>query len=648
VAREVRHAPRLLTVALVVVAVCAVPSAARAAPSPSAAAPGTVTVVLPPGTTVPAGTFDVTIRGSGVQVTGQMAVTPALSPGGTQPAATPGAVGGGADLLALTLVGVVVLVGVAFGVWRLRRLGPPSPAEAGDAPPEVGERGPSGRGYRAPRAVADAYGAALRLVDTGQYKEALPRLTRLEARLPDGLRLEAGFFVAFALYQIGDLAEAEFRLAALLREDQQQLEAAEMLAYIKVQRHDFDGAEEVLESLARDRKLTAGARKLYGIVEYQRALAALRDGNVDAAATLFERVQRLGDLRDAVPADLRNRHVLLGARALVDKDVPAARSHFEALEQAAGHLDAEHRNDLLVSAKLGLALAAWIEDAVDAPEKVKALLLEAIRHLDPTAPLTARWPVIEADSRIAEDLERLAESKSEERTERDLALRDMHFLRGMAALKAWIAAPDGADEGGLLADAIARFACARAVDPTFADAYLVVGLLRYRLAGPGARDQNVVILREARKRGAHDPELIRILNRHEPSAAGADTAAATALNLLDAYLGDASVRADIREALLRQRSRFGKPRDWDDRPDIARVVAEPTLSQLSDRAELLQARVRLMNEYEAGTALDGALQAADDLAQANERLAEQARAVERLEAAVLARIGDALLTEPRR
>jgi hypothetical protein len=171
-------------------------------------------------------------------------------------------------------------------------------------------------------------------------------------------------------------------------------------------------------------------------------------------------------------------------------------------------------------------------------------------------------------------------------------------------------------------------------------------MLQFHLGGARRLEHAIALLREARKRGARDPELIEILNRHDQRASTGQRDADALLDVIDRYLRDPTVRASIRSRLVQQRARFGKLREWDERPDLAATrVAQPTVAELSDRAALLMERVRLLGDAGGRADLDAALLAANELAEASERLALQARAVEQQEAAVLALISDALLAE---
>jgi hypothetical protein len=52
----------------------------------------------------------------------------------------------------------------------------------------------------------------------------------------------------------------------------------------------------------------------------------------------------------------------------------------------------DHGGDLLVSAKLGLALVAWLEDQPGSGRRVVDLHTECLRVLYPSGPVRAEWP----------------------------------------------------------------------------------------------------------------------------------------------------------------------------------------------------------------------------------------------------------------
>ena len=344
-------------------------TAATAAPSPG---PGDVTVSLPPGVTLPPGTYHGTVKQGGKQVpvtvvvapgapapgttTGPAASTPAGGPAGGGSGSGSGGGSGSGSGGGSGGIGLPVLIGLLLALL----------AGGGTA---------LYLKVLVPRRHVVAYRRALEQVRAGRYDEALPVLTRTETVLPPRLRTDARFFIAFALYRIRDLAAAEHRLAALHRENPHNPDVGYLLAYLRAGRGDFDGAERVLDVMADAGLLEVGQlRRLYGMVLAERGFRAIREGRIDAAAELFEKVERLGDFAAQVPVDLRNRNVLLGTKALFARDVDTAREQFSALDRAGDRLPADQRDALLAAGKLGLALAGWLSEAPDAVTTADRLL----------------------------------------------------------------------------------------------------------------------------------------------------------------------------------------------------------------------------------------------------------------------------------
>jgi tetratricopeptide (TPR) repeat protein len=625
---------------------------AGAAPAGALSTPAAVSVTVEPGHTLEPGTYHVTVRSDGKRVELTIvAPEPAsrASDGPAAPAATPSASassvpgsaqdspaaasarradGSGVGVGTLLLVLLAVLVLFGGGAMTYVRV-------------------------VAPRRYVRPYRRALDEMSVQRYDRALPTLTRLEATLPPRVRREARFFIAFAQYRLGSREAAEYRLTELNREDADNADVAYLLAYLRAERGDFDGAEAVLGGLDPER-LTANdeQRRLLGMVQVNRAFAAFRKGRIDAAAELFEQVERLGDFAEHVPIDLRNRNILVGTRALFDRDVPAAREQFDALYRAARRGEEPERSTMLASAQLGLALSAWQTKDKDAAVQTEKLLVEVLRSLDPEGALAARWPDGPdpgLPSRIEDMMLRANRPPAE--IDRVRTLRDIHFLCGMAELRGWAERDRrSAQKGDARSfEAASRcFARCRELDPEFSDVYVVVGLLRFYLANDKAeRQAGLVVLREARKLGTRDPEILRILNRDDRIRRANRDASEVFLQVLDRYVRDPTVRAEVREALLARMSRHGKVRDWDARPDLvhARSVA-PTVSEVQARSELLRARVADLLADHAGSAdLSEARTLTDDLEQRSRAMAQYARAVEEQEARLLELLGDTLLRE---
>jgi hypothetical protein len=154
-------------------------------------------VTLPPEASLPEGSYDAVVSGPGGQLQTRLVVGPAES--------------GSAVAVVLVCAALIGLVALAyFGVLL-------------------------------PRRRRQAYGQALAQMDVGEFRRALPALTRLEGRLPARLRAEARFHIAFALFQLDSLDEAEHRLAALHRENPADPSVLHLLAHLLVTRRDHEG-----------------------------------------------------------------------------------------------------------------------------------------------------------------------------------------------------------------------------------------------------------------------------------------------------------------------------------------------------------------------------------------------------------------------
>lgn len=632
------------------VLIIAIVAVLGAAPAHGAAEGDPITVVLPSGTTLPPGRYDASISaGSGTvraqivvpgtpvapqssapAVTGGQSTSNSSSPSAGQTAAPPAddpSRGQSAwpaiwTTLIAILGTILVLVGGLVGHRR----------------------------FLVPRRQIREYHAAVEQIGGGEHQQALLALERLEPRLPGRLRLQARFFAAFALFRMGLVDEAEYRLAALHREAPQDVDIAYLLAYLRVERRDYDGAEPVLEAAeaagGMSRRLV---RRLYGVVKFHRALEALRLGRVDTAAVLFQKVEKLGDFADRVPPDLRNQHVVLGAQALFERDLVAARGQFEDLTRAAEDAGPEQREQMLASAEIGLALAAWLDNTLKSLGQVDRLLVSAARRLDPDADTERPWTFTPDEDSVAERLAALRErqGRAADINERDLTLRSIHLLRAATALRLWAAAKTKpAEDAARLDEVLSKLACAREYDPEFSDPYLIAGLLKsYFSTTPQERAAGVAVLRQAQRLGVREPELVRILNEDARLGQARRDAADRYLQVLDQFVADPSVREEVRVSLLERLSRFRKVRPLDRRPEIVRARASaPTVDEMNSRTELLRERVSQLMTVQAGDEnLTAAQQLVRNLENDSRALAEQAHSVETKEADLLVLIGDWLL-----
>lgn len=506
-----------------------------------------------------------------------------------------------------------------------------------------------------PRRKRKPYLQARKLMQTQRYDEALPLLTNAESQLPDHARWEARFFIAFTEYQMHNITEAEYHLTALYREDPNDQHVAYLLAQVLVEKREYDQAEPILEHMEAKQQLGLHhARKLLGLVKFQRGLKALAEGRVDAAGSLFEKVKELGDYAGKIPADLRNRHILLGTRYLFDKNVSGAREQFTSLQSAAMQISGSERPGLLATAQLGLALADWIEDKRDGLASIEGRLSEAALLFASEEPLTRSWLDKQEEPDIEQKLSAIDARQNLSLEARDLerCLRDLHFLRGMALLKTWSLMDGKAaynDLKPIYQTALERFACALAHDADFSDVLMVVGLLKFYLHRPGsaARDAGIDLMEKAQKGGVREPDVIEIINNRKRMQALYADAIDNYMQMLDKYLQDDTVRTEVRLALIERLSRYKRIIGLGRRPDlVGRHDVEPTVGEIRNRSETLRARIeQILASQEIFSDFAKMHALSIDLQDRGMQLHEQARAIERTEAELLVLTGNQLLRD---
>jgi hypothetical protein len=204
-------------------------------------------------------------------------------------------------------------------------------------------------------------------------------------------------------------------------------------------------------------------RKLRSVVTFHRARQLLREDRVDTAAEMFEQAEQLGGFGDDVPDDLRSGHLVLGTRALFEEDLRTARAQFEGLV-ATVRTGSSPDTWMGAMAELGLALAAWIEQSPGAATAVEGGLTDVVRRLDAGAATEEAWPDAPDGPSLIEKLRSLDQANADDdrQAKPTRLLRDIHFLRGMAVLRAWVEAENPAQERDtMFPRATCRFACAR-------------------------------------------------------------------------------------------------------------------------------------------------------------------------------------------
>lgn len=502
----------------------------------------------------------------------------------------------------------------------------------------------------------EPYARAMQALRERRYEDALRDLTQVETKLPAEQRADARFFIGLCHFHIGDESEAERMLAALSREQPGNLEVAYFLAYLRIKRGRDAEAEPVLAAMQSGGHLGyRDASWLMSIVKFRRGMVAYQAGQIDLAAELFAEVASLGHLAAHIPSDLRNRHIVLGTRALFDQDLTAAREHFDALSRVAAQTGDDSGRALQARAKLGLALAMWIENDPREAEPLETALVDTCLSFHAGGAVELPWPEPQPGSAKgdAEALKRALEAADKNfnlpAEEKNVlrCLRDLHLLRALVVLRGW-SRLDGAAAHKAIADTLAavmsRLACSRAIDERFSDVYLVAGLLLFYLHPPGPeRTTGVDLLLEARKLGMRDPDAMEIVNNRERIERENAGAVDKYEQVLDRYLRDDTVRKEVRLDLL---SRLSTHRSLMNRykpPNLTRARSvPPTVREMKDRSETLHLRIGQISRKSPSQRLQ---QLGSALKEHSDELALQAAAIEKTEADLLALTGEELFKD---
>ena len=500
----------------------------------------------------------------------------------------------------------------------------------------------------------DALDQAQDAANRGDFETASRVLAGIEGMPIQGeSRRSARFLTAFTHVQQDELDQASLVLNALYRENSSDNEAAYFLAYVYVKKKEYDKALPILEKLEKERQLNLyQARRLLGIVYLMKATKAFNDGKIDDAAGLFEKVRALGDFVDQIPADMRNRHVMLGTKALYETDIEEARRQFESLKAAAASATGDDQQNMQVTAALGIALTHWLENPVD-HDQIESALIAAAHLLDPDEPLTRPWSAEKIGESLEDKLAALdQEDNASEKDQVGAVLRDIHFLRGINVLNRWrsMEAAEGFEaRAEMLNEALERFECALAHDPQFADVLVVFGLLAFYLGDPGTKRRNdgIASLEEARKQGVRVPDILEILNYIEEMRVKNASATEKYLETLDKYLNDETVRKEVRFELLEQLASFQRIKGLRTRSHLLPTrMIEPTVAEVRKRTELVYARAdELVAAHQDDEVVANVRQLSNTLKEEGQKLWDQAQHIQNTEAKLLAETGKHILSE---
>lgn len=483
------------------------------------------------------------------------------------------------------------------------------------------------------RRVLDEALGILHRDETARFDEAARMLAgALTTGLAGGDVARARFALAYARARLGRYTEAASVLEDLLGAGGGGREALYLDLWLHVRLKEHDEATRRYEESARVLAGYLDADRLAGIAYLQRGRACLARRDVDLALAHFDRVRRLGVLRDQVPADLGQHQVVLGVQALYERESARARERFRAALAAAGEGAPPP-----LHAQLGLLLCDWQEsECPDVDERLQALLARVEAEAPPPPDVGAD------DSSAAGDAARLTDPRR--------LLRNVRLWYAVSLLHRWRTLPA---EQGLPADERARLRerldAVRAADPELADPELIDGLIGWYFCGDdeAAHDAAVAALECALDLGVNVPEVRLIVAREERLREAARRSPETFIAMLRAYLGDPAIPLVLRRELherMRGYSRFGGAGEG---LEVPPEETAPSVSELYGRSELVHRRVAALLrdgrlEEAERTGIAGLL---DAMRASAGEIRERARGLEETEQSLMAAMGDALLRE---
>jgi rhodanese-related sulfurtransferase len=463
----------------------------------------------------------------------------------------------------------------------------------------------------------------------GDASPRFPEAAELLGRaLTSGLRPadleEARFALGYVRVRLGQYTEASAVVADLPSERQ---EVVYLNLWLCVRRKEYEAAERLYEQHARLLGDYLHTRDLAGVVFLSRARQLL-ESDTDRALYYFDRLRKLGVLKDKLPTDIEDHQVVLGIEALFEKSFPEARKRFSEARTAA---EREHKPTL--HADLGLLLCEWREsDRPDIDERLSAVV--------------GSLQKAQADLGAAPD-------ERGEPGEKVRLLRGVFLWHAVSLLFSWLRHPA---KSGLPAEQRqeleTRLARVAQVDPRMSDPQLLLGLIGYFFAADqDDRHTALELLDQTTRSQVHLPEVHLLVERERKVAEAEKKSLDTFLALVRHYLADRGVPLELRQQLRERLERFSRFRTLGDEIVLEEAEEEAAASvrDLNSRGEVTYRRVqtivksRLAKEApETSRPIEGLL---EQLRQTTADLTRTAEGLERTEQQLMAVTGEFLLDE---
>jgi tetratricopeptide (TPR) repeat protein len=529
----------------------------------------------------------------------------------------------------------------------------------------------------APRKRRRSFLAALELLANDS-----PNLNDAERLLSDALISGMGrkdvaaarFALAYVRARLNRYAEAAAVLADLKPNDRDRESV-----YLELWLHSKLKAHERVEAIYRDYAELLDdlrdTRLLVGIAYLERARLFWASKQISSAVEYFKKLRDLGvrELEDEIPEHIDDHQVVLGIAALFEKNFEQAGKHFRGAVEAAGVAGKS-----AVAGRLGELLCQWRATGIPQIDEPLGELTGEMAAVNPAgAPRgKAACPHCGHEYQVANSMaDRRAQCKNCRRafrlpnplkpltedaedadlllSEEELLLRNVLLWHAASLLFAWrgLTEREGlpAEEFETLCQ---RLEAARHVDPDFADAQLMQGLIAYFFApDEEARTEAVKGLERAIELGVSLPEVLNLVEREKRlEQYRADSLARFFAHVQD-YLGNRSVPEELRQELHLRLSRYQRFREIPPiDPGQQDEEAAPSLSDLRNRSQVLRDRVqrvqrRLLQDAPDGTEVQAIDDLVGDLEKNTQELVESAKRVEDVELDLMASTSEFLLKE---
>ncbi len=447
---------------------------------------------------------------------------------------------------------------------------------------------------------------------------------------------EARFLLAFVRARRGQYAEAAATIKDLRLSKKMTREALYLDMWLQFKQEKYEEVERIYgehQSTLRD---LLDAKMIAGIAFLRLARQCWSRNSIQEALDYYQKVRRLDvkELNERLPHHIDDQQVIIGIRALLDRRIEEARNQFEEAKRTASEADRS-----TAQSELGLLLCDWHQKTDDMDGKLGSFLQRLQKEISPTA---AR---AEKAASKQQDTELLVEQ---------LLLRNALFWHVTLLIESWrqrLPANRGlpVSERARLDK---RIEAVQTVDPKWADANLVSGLIAYYFSmdNNAAREAALKQLRQYRENGGNLADIISLLEREQKVIELYRRSLDRFLEIARRYLQDPSVPEKLRQKLRDRLNQFARFRQLGE-IDMHRGETEtsPSIEDLQNRSKLLRMRMEKIIkpklqeiDQEAGSTVVRQVELVDKLIQ---ELTNNSVALQDAESNLLGEIGELLLPE---